>query len=301
MQATEYIWLDGKFVPWHDSSCHVLTHTLHYGSGVFEGIRVYKTKRGSAIFRLKEHVERLLFSAQAIKLNHGYSAEQLSAAIIDTVAKNQLEEGYIRPLIFNGYGGMGVPSRNPVSFMVACWPWARYHAVAENGLDVKTSSYIRIHPKSTIVEAKICGHYTNGILALQELAGTHYQEALMLDADGFVSECSAANVFIVKDNVIYTPQLGTILAGITRDFVIKLATDLGYQVVETLFKPEQVKNADEAFFTGTAVEMTLIRSLDDTVIGVESHNPVFKRIKEEFSSAIRCENENYVDYLTFIS
>jgi branched-chain amino acid aminotransferase len=301
MQETQYIWLDGKLVDWNKSTCHVLTHTLHYGSGVYEGIRVYKTSRGPAIFRLTEHVERLLFSAQSIKLNHGYSKDELAKAIIETVAANKLEEGYIRPLIFNGYGEMGVGSKNPVSVMVACWPWPRYHESAVNGLNVKTSSYIRIHPRSTIVEAKICGHYTNGILALQELEGTHYHEALMLDVDGFVSECSSANVFMVKDNIIYTPQLGTILPGITRDFVIKLATDYGYQVIENMFKPEAIKTADEAFFTGTAVETTLIRSLDDTIIGIEGSNPVFQYIKAGFAAVVRGETERYHNYLTIVN
>lgn len=298
MQATQYIWKNGELINWNDATTHVLTHALHYASGVFEGIRAYKTEKGSAVFRLNEHIDRLIFSANALKLHLPYSREELINASIKTISENGLDEGYIRPLVYNGYGALGVGTQNPTEVIIACWDWPKYHAT-DGGLDVKTSSYIRIHPKSTVVGAKICGHYINGLLALQEIQGTKYHEALMLDAEGFVSECSSANIFIVKDGVIYTPGLGTILPGITRDFVIKLANDLGYKVVETRFTRDEIYNSDETFFTGTAVEVTVMRSLDDKIIGQDGVNPVANKIKEAFKKVVTGQDDRYSDYLTY--
>ena len=297
MDATKFIWVNGKLTNWADANIHVLAHTLHYAGGVFEGIRAYKTATGTAIFRLEEHVERLMFSANCVKLKLNYTKDELIDAIINIIAVNNLESGYIRPLVYNGYGEMGVGVENSTEVVIACWEWSKYHKY-DTGLDIKTSSYIRIHPKSTIVEAKICGHYLNGVLALQELDGTKYHDALMLDADGFVSECSSANIFLVKDRVIYTPCLGTILPGITRDFVIKLANDLGYKVVERKITRDEVYNADEAFFTGTAVEITYIRSLDDKVIGIEGDNPISKHLNDKFCSVVSGKSAQYAKYLT---
>ncbi len=301
MQDTKFIWRNGKFVPWFEANIHVLSHGLHYGSGVFEGIRVYKTKSGSSIFRLEEHVERLFNSANAICLEIPFSKESIATAIKETVAINCLEEGYIRPLVFSGYGEMGIShaSTNPVEVAIACWPWGHYHV--DKPLDIKTSSYIRIHPNSTKVEAKICGHYVNSILAMQEIIGTKYHEVLMLDCDGFVSECSSANIFIIKNNILYTPTLGTILSGITRNFVIKLAIDLGYEVVEKHITLDDVYNADEAFFTGTAVEIAPIGSLDDRNIGTDNSYPISNLIKEHYKSVVHGESTTYENYLTKVA
>ena len=203
---------------------------------------------------------------------------------------------------YNGYGNLGVGAKNKAETIIACWKWDKYHGdTHQYGLDVKTSSYIRIHPKSTIVDAKICGHYVNGLLALQELEDTHYHEALMLDADGYVSECSSANIFVVKDNIIYTPKLGTILPGITRDFVIKLAKDLDIKVEECNLKPTDVMNANEVFFTGTAVELTQMRSLDDVIIGNSKDYPIFNQLKDEFQKTVRGCNHKYNHYLTYVN
>jgi branched-chain amino acid aminotransferase len=300
MQETKYIWRNGKLIPWADATVHVLTHTLHYGSGVFEGIRVYKTKTGSAIFRLEEHIDRLIFSANTINIEVSYTKEELIEAVKELVIANELEEGYIRPFVFSGYGELGIHSScfNPTEVAIACWPWGVYHSGSSLGLDVKTSSYIRLHPKSTVVEAKICGHYVNSLLAVLEIRGTKYQEVLMLDYEGYVSEGSSVNIFIVKDNIIYTPQLGTILSGITRDFVITLAKDLGFSVIEKQILPQELYDADEAFFVGTAAEVTYIHSLDDKIIGKEGYQPVASKIKKQYHQAIRGELEAYHCYLT---
>ena len=302
MNATAYIWINGEFIEWSNATTHTLSHGLHYGSGVYDGIRAYKTKDNTAIFRLDEHVERFIFSSNTIKLKHGYTKEEIKQAIIDTIKINNLDEAYIRTLSYNGYGTLGVGVKNKTETVIACWKWDKYHGNTHpHGLDVKTSSYIRIHPKSTIVDAKICGHYVNGMLALQELDDTHYHEALMLDADGYVSECSSANIFVIKDNIIYTPKLGTILPGITRDFVIKLARDLDIKIQECNLTPTDVKNADEVFFTGTAVELTQMRSLDDVIIGNSKDYPIFNKLKDEFQQTVRGYNHKYKHYITYVN
>ncbi len=302
MDATAYIWINGEFIEWSNATTHTLSHGLHYGSGVYDGIRAYKTKDNTAIFRLDEHVERFIFSSNAIKLKHGYAFDEIKQAIINTIKVNNLDEAYIRTLSYNGYGTLGVGVKNKTETVIACWKWGKYHGNTHpHGLDVKTSSYIRIHPKSTIVDAKICGHYVNGMLALQELDDTHYHEALMLDADGYVSECSSANIFVIKDNIIYTPKLGTILPGITRDFVIKLARDLHIKIQECNLTPIDVKNANEVFFTGTAVELTQMRSLDDVIIGNSKDYPIFNKLKDEFQQTVRGSNHKYNHYLTYVN
>lgn len=300
METTDFIWFNGKFVPWNDAKIHVLTHALHYGSGAFEGIRFYATSEGPAIFRLNEHVNRLIYSANALYMPLQYTREEIRTAIIETVRKNKLPEGYIRPLVFYGYSKMGVnPTGNPVDMIVACWPWGAYHG--SGNLDVKTSKYIRIHPDSTIVDAKICGHYINSMLAGLALRGTHYHEALLLDADGYVCEGSAVNFFMVKDGVIYTPTLGSILAGVTRDFIIKLAKHYDYQVVETQITVEQVYQADEAFFTGTAAEVGPIRSLDDKIIGTGEPGPITTKLKNAYQNVVHGKDEEFRQYLTYVS
>jgi len=299
MQKTEFIWQNEQFIPWDDAKVHVLTHTLHYGGGAFEGIRCYQTEQGPAIFRLSEHVDRLFYSANAIGMKLPYSRSEVMDIIVELVRVNQLDHGYIRPLAYYGYGGLGVsPVNSPVELTIACWPWGAY--LPHDRVDVKTSHYIRIHPRSTVADAKLCGHYLNGILASLELKGTHYHEALFLDADGYVAEGAGENIFIVKNNTLYTPQLGSILAGITRSTMIELANHLHYPVVEETLRPHDIFQADEAFFTGTAAEVTPIRSLDDTIIGQDRLGPVTKIMKDHFNDIVHGRHAAFTQYLTTI-
>jgi len=299
MQEMEYIWQNGVYKKWSEATVHVLSHTLHYGGGAFEGIRVYKTKNGPAIFSLKEHVDRLIYSAESIGMDLSYSHQDICQIIIELVRKNKMPEGYVRPLLYFGYKNLGVSaSGNPVEFAVACWPWGQY--LAHERVDIKTSKYIRIHPRSTVVDAKLCGHYLNGQLASLEIRGTKYHEVLLLDAEGYVAEGAGENIFIVKDQTIYTPKLGSILAGITRHTVIELAQSNAYPVIEKDLILEDVYSADEAFFTGTAAEVTSIRSLDDQVIGVNGVGPVTQLIREQYLQLVRGELEAFLKNLTFI-
>lgn len=299
MQTTPYIWMNGKWIPWNEAQVHVLTHTLHYGGGAFEGIRCYKTEKGPAIFRLPEHADRLLYSVKTLKMPFSYSQEEICSIIKEVVKKNELEEGYIRPIAFYGYGKMNVnPTGSPVEFAIACWPWAAY--LAKPFVDVKTSRYIRIHPKSTVVDAKLCGHYLNGILASIELQGTHYHEALFLDDQGFISEGAGENFFMVKAGKIFTPKLSTILAGITRDTIIKLLGKMNFEVIESDITLKEAYEADEAFFTGTAVEVTPIRSIDDQALGKGEMGPVSLSVKQAYSEVVRGKDPNFSDCLSFI-
>ena len=251
MQTTEMIWKNGKLIPWAEATIHVLSHTLHYGGGAFEGIRFYDTSKGPAIFRLTDHVDRLFYSADVLKLPLSYSKEEVTNAIKEVARASKLESGYIRPIAFYGYGKLGVnPVGNPAELVIACWPWGSY--LKHESVDVKTSSFIRIHPDSTVVDAKLCGHYVNGILASLELQGTHYHEALLLDSKGLITEGVGENFFMVKDGVISTPNLGGILSGITRNTVMKLAQHLNLKVIEADITLDEAYDADEAFFTGTA-------------------------------------------------
>jgi len=300
MQPTKYIWMNGSFVPWEEAKVHVMTHALHYGGGAFEGIRVYKTDQGPAVFRLKEHMERLLYSANALALQIPFSNEALCEATCELLKRNELEQGYIRPLAYYGYGVMGLNPRNsPTDVAISCWPWGAYHAVDQ--VDIKVSSYIRIHPRSTVADAKICGHYVNSILAVLELRGTKYHEALFLDADGNIAEGPAENFFMVKDGVLTTPPLGTILSGITRRTVLELAKDFGIQVVERPLTLDEALQADEAFFTGTAAEVTPIKTIDDQIIGDGSIGPVSRKLKTAYLDVVYGRNPGYYRFLTFVS
>ncbi|HVV68246.1 MAG TPA: branched-chain amino acid transaminase [Gammaproteobacteria bacterium] len=299
MQTTESIWFNGKMVPWDEAKVHVLTHSLHYGGGAFEGIRFYKTPKGTAIFKLKEHIKRLLYSAGALKMSLPYSQKDIEAAAIEVVRINKLEEGYIRPIIFFGYGKMGVnPVGSPVDIAIACWPWGAY--LPHDAVDIKTSEFIRIHPDSTIVDAKLTGHYLNGILASLAIQGTHYHEVLFLDSEDFISEGGGENFFIVKDGVLYTPQLGTILAGITRETIMQLAQDMGIKVVQKNITLDEAYAADEAFFTGTAAEVTAIRSIDDKAIGAVQPGSVTTRIKTAYMDLVHGGNPKYAESLTYV-
>jgi branched-chain amino acid aminotransferase len=299
MQTTETIWLNGKLIPWHEAKIHILTHTLHYGGGAFEGIRVYPAVQGPAIFRLEEHVERFFYSCVTLKMPITYSQNEMIEAIKNVVRVNQLTHGYIRPIAFYGYGNMKLdPINSPVEVAIACWPWGAY--LPHESIDIKTSNYIRIHPDSTVSDAKLCGHYVNSILATLDLQGTHYHEALFLDANGNIAEGTGENFFMIKNKVIYTPKLGGILAGITRHTVIQLAQGLGLSVVETDLKPEDAYAADECFFTGTAAEVTPIRSIDDKVIS-EGVGEITAQIKEAYLAVVHGRNADFVKYLTVVS
>ena len=299
MQETKYIWQNGTVKPWAEATVHVLSHTLHYGGGAFEGIRFYESVQGSAIFKLDEHIDRLYYSTKAIGMKLPFTHTQIHEAIVDLVKMNDLTHGYIRPLAYYGYGNLGVSSHgNPVELAIACWPWGAY--LAHDRVDVKTSKYIRVHPDSTVPDAKLCGHYLNGQMASMEIINTHYHEVLLLDANGFVAEGAGENLFIVKDGALYTPTLGTILAGITRETVIDFARHNDYTVTEKQMTLDDVYSADEAFFTGTAAEITPLRSLDDKVIGKDEVGPVTAFVKQKYADIVRGKCFEYMDGLTIV-
>ncbi len=298
MKETNYIWMDGKIIPWADAKIHVLTHSLHYGSAVFEGLRFYETEEGPAIFRLKEHTTRLFYSADTIKLRIPFSEDEINSAIIETVKVNEIKTGYIRPLAFFGYGKMGLrPTGSPVNLSIAVWPWDSY--LGANPINVKISPYIRIHPQSTSMDAKITGNYVNSTFAGVDAVSQGYDEALLLDFEGNVAEGPGENIFIVKNDIIYTPPKGKILAGITRDSIMTIAEDFGYSVQEKVLKPEDVYDADEAFFTGTAAEVTAIASLDDHPMKFPT-GPITKKLSDTFLSIVKGLNEKYKNWLTIV-
>lgn len=299
METTEYIWRNGEFVKWEDATCHVLSHTLHYGAGAFEGVRAYETEKGAAVFRLQEHTDRLFYSSEAVHLEIPYSRDELNEATVTLIRKNNLKHCYIRPIVFFGYGVMGLNPRDaPTEVAIICWPWGAY--LPHDMVDLKTSSYIRIHPRSLVTDAKICGHYVNSILAVQELKGTHYHEALLLDSYGNLAEGPGENLFFAKDGVLYTPALGSILAGITRNTVIELAKDIGVEVVETNLPPEKLLEADEAFYTGTAAEVTPIRSVDDAVIGAGEIGPITAQLRSIYLDVVNGRKPEYDRFLTYV-
>ena len=290
--------MDGKIIPWADAKIHVLTHSLHYGSAVFEGLRFYETEEGPAIFRLKEHTTRLFYSADTIKLRIPFSEDEINSAIIETVKVNEIKTGYIRPLAFFGYGKMGLrPTGSPVNLSIAVWPWDSY--LGANPINVKISPYIRIHPQSTSMDAKITGNYVNSTFAGVDAISNGYEEALLLDFEGNVAEGPGENIFIVKNDIIYTPPKGKILAGITRDSIMTIAEDFGYSVQEKVLKPEDVYDADEAFFTGTAAEVTAIASLDDHPMKFQT-GPITKKLSDTFLSIVKGLNEKYKNWLTIV-
>lgn len=298
MQTTAKIWHNGQFVAWQDAKTHVLTHTLHYGGGAFEGIRFYATPKGPAIFRLKDHVERWFYSASVIAMQLPFDVKTCVEIITQLVKFNQIEQGYIRPLAYYGYGQMKVnPVGAPVEVAIACWPWGAYLPHAR--VDIKTSRYIRIHPHSSVTDAKLCGHYLNGILANLELQNTHYQEALFLDLEGNITEGSGENFFIVKEGRIYTPKLGGILAGITRNTLIEIATEQAYPVIEADIKLADALSADEAFLTGTAAEVTPIRSINDQLIGQDQLGPITQVLQNRYLDVVTGKVPAYQHYLTY--
>lgn len=299
MQPTEWIWHKGEFVKWDDAKVHFLTHSLHYGDGAFEGIRAYETKRGAAIFRLREHMERLVSSAQVLRMKLPYSVDELCTAAVETVSKNRLKHCYIRPLAYYDYGVMGLNPRDSKAVVsIACWPWGAY--LPHDMVDVKVSDFIRIHPRSTISSAKICGHYVNSILSCYEVQGTKYHEAILCDLDGNIMEGPGENFFAVINGTLTTPPLQGILPGITRATVIQLARDLGIPVEEKSMKVDDALKGQEAFYTGTAAEVTPVRSINDRNFGNGTIGPVTKQIRELYLSLVRGEEPKYQGFLTYV-
>jgi len=303
LDKTEFIWMDGKLVPWDQAKVHVLTHGLHYGTGVFEGIRAYTCTDGrSAIFRLTEHVKRLLASAKILQIKIPLTEAEYTKAIIETIEANKLKEGYIRPISFVGYGAMGVyPGDNPITNAIAVWPWGAYLGpeALERGIRIKTSSFQRMHVNTLMTKAKASGNYINSVLAKMEVKQDGYDEALMLDTQGFVSEASGENIFMVRKGKIKTTPLTSVLDGITRDTLITLARELGYTVEEQLFTRDELYDADEAFFSGTAAELTPIREVDNRVIGEGKAGPVAKAIQAAYFACVKGESAEHKGWLTY--
>ncbi len=298
-----WIWLDGEMVPWREAKVHVLTHTLHYGMGVFEGVRAYSTERGPAIFRLDDHTHRLLRSAHILGMKIPYDAEALNQAQIAAVAENNLDSAYIRPMCFFGSEGMGLRADNlKVHVSVAAWEWGAYlgEESLNKGIRVRVSSYTRHHVNITMCRAKANGNYINSMLALKEALDDGYDEALLLDVGGYVMEGSGENIFILRDGVIYTPDLTSALDGITRNTVITLAQGLGMQVVEKRITRDEVYIADEAFFTGSAAEVTPIREVDNRTIGNGARGPVTERLQGLYFDQVQGRRHEHPEWLTYL-
>lgn len=296
-----WIWYDGKLVPWREATTHVLTHSLHYGLAVFEGVRAYNTPEGAAIFRLQDHTDRLFNSAKIFMMDVPYTREQLNEAQREVVRANKLESCYLRPLAFYGSEKMGVsPKGAKVHVSIAAWPWGAYlgEEGLAKGIRVKTSSYQRHHINVSMVRSKTAGHYVNSILANLEATNHGYDEALLLDTQGFVAEGAGENLFIIRDGQIFEPQMVSGLIGITRRTIIELARELGYEVKQMPMTRDDVYLADEAFFTGTAAEVTPIRELDGRVIGKGARGPVTEKIQSLFFDVVNGRNAKYKHWLT---
>lgn len=295
------IWFDGELVPWRDAKVHVLTHTLHYGMGVFEGVRAYKTEsRGTAIFRLKEHTQRMFNSAKIIGMNMPFEIDDINEAQRTVVRENNLEEGYLRPMAFLGSEAMGLRADGlSTHLIVAAWEWPSYMSpeALEKGIRIHTSSFTRHHVNVTMCKAKANGNYMNSMMALREALDNGYDEALLLDVDGYVAEGSGENIFIVRDNVLYTPELTSCLDGITRGTVIQLAQEQGYEVREKRITRDEVYIADEAFFTGTAAEVLPICEMDNRSIGCGARGPVTGLLQGLYFDAVRGRNNDHPEWL----
>jgi branched-chain amino acid aminotransferase len=298
-----YIWYDGRLVPWRDATTHVLTHTLHYGMGVFEGLRAYRAAKGTAIFRLKEHTDRLFNSAHIFQMNMPFDRETINAAQLEVVRVNKLESCYIRPICFYGSEAMGISAKNLSTHVaIAAWPWGAYLGDdgMQRGIRVKTSSFTRHHVNANMCRAKSVTTYTNSILAHQEANINNYDEALLLDVDGFVAEGAGENIFIVKKGRLYTPDLTSCLEGITRDSIFTLAKEAGIEITEKRITRDEVYCADEAFFTGTAAEVTPIRELDHRTIGSGSRGPVTARLQQAFFDCVAGKHPQHAGWLSYI-
>ena len=297
------IWFDGKMVPWRDAQIHVLTHTLHYGLGVFEGVRAYQTERGTAIFRLADHTDRFFRSAHILGMKMPWDQQTLNEAQAAVVRDNKLATAYLRPLAFYGSEGMGIRADMlKTHIAIATWEWGAYlgEEGLKHGIKVRTSSFTRHHVNITMCRAKACGNYINSMLALQEAISGGADEALMLDASGYVMEGSGENVFIVRDGVIYTPDLTSALEGITRDTIIQLIAEAGMEVIEKRITRDEIYIADEAFFTGTAAEVTPIRELDGRQIGNGGRGPITELLQTKYFDCVQGRDPNHDDWLTYV-
>jgi len=297
------IWFDGKMVDWRDAKIHVLTHTLHYGMGVFEGLRAYKTEQGPAIFRLQAHTDRLFESAKIMNMEIPFDADTLNNAQLASVKDNNLESGYVRPMCFYGSEGMGLRADNlKVHVMVAAWEWGAYlgQEALENGIRIRKSTFVKNDSHPSMYLAKANGNYISSMLALDEAMSKGYDEALLLDSKGNVAEGSGENIFMIKGGVLYTPTLVASLNGITRNTIITLARELGYDVVETIIKIEELYDADEVFFTGSAAEVTPIREIDDNSIGNGSRGPITEKLQSMYFDLVHGRLDVHPDWLTLV-
>lgn len=297
------IWLDGELVPWREAKTHVLTHTLHYGMGVFEGVRAYKAEQGTSIFRLQAHTDRLFRSAHILNMAMPFDKDTINEATCTAVRANKLQSAYIRPMCFYGSEGMGLRADNlKVHVMVAAWEWGSYLGAEgmEHGIRVHTSSYTRHHVNITMCKAKANGNYMNSMLALQEALSCGYDEALLLDAEGYVAEGSGENVFLVRDGVLYTPELTSALDGITRGTIVELAGELGIPVREKRITRDEVYIADEVFFTGTAAEVTPVRELDRRTIGNGDRGPITERLQTLYFDQVHGRRDEHPEWLTLV-
>ena len=298
------IWYDGKLVPWREATTHVLTHTLHYGMGVFEGVRAYKAEKGTAIFRLHAHTDRLFDSAHIMNMKMPYDKNTINEAHKQVVRENKLSSAYMRPMCFYGAEGMGLRADNlQVHVIIAGWEWGAYLGAdaLQKGIRVRTSSYTRHHVNISMCKAKANGHYINSMLALQEALGCGYDEALLLDTEGYVAEGSGENIFIVKNNVIYTPELTSALNGITRNTIMTLANELGYELREKRITRDEVYIADEAFFTGTAAEVTPIRELDNRKIGSGGRGPITEKLQSLYFDVVHGRHHVHPEWLAYVN
>jgi len=303
VDKSEWIWMDGKFVPWAEANVHVLTHTLHYGLGTFEGVRCYKLVDGrSAIFRLPEHVRRLRDSAHILGIEIPFSQEELSEACLETLRRNRLDECYVRPLVFLGDGEMGLAATNPVRVAIAAWRWGAYlgDEGKQKGITAKISSFHRLHSNTLMSKAKTVGNYVNSILASQEARSGGFGEALMLDTEGFVAEGSGENLFVVRDGVVRTPGAHSILPGITRDTAIRLLRESGLDVREERVTRDDLYVADEIFLTGTAVEVTPVREVDRRRVGDGSPGPVTRQMQKRYDEVVRGGDPKHASWLSYL-
>ncbi|HLG20017.1 MAG TPA: branched-chain amino acid transaminase [Bdellovibrionota bacterium] len=304
-QKTEKIWMDGRFVSWGDANVHVLTHTLHYGVGIFEGIRYYDCgSKGTAVFRLRDHMRRFDESARIVEMKLPYRVSDLVEACVKTVRENKLKEGYLRPLAFiTGAPGMGIWAYdNPISVAIITWGWGAYLGAegVTRGIRMKTSSYTRHHRNIGMTKAKVCGQYFNSVLAKREAKMSGYDEALLLDPEGYVAEATGENLFMVRDGVVRTPPLGSILSGLTRNTVMTLLREWGTPVVEEQLTRDDLYVADEVFLTGTAAEVTPVREVDTRIVGAGKPGPMTQKIQNAYGDLIRGKNDKHKEWLTFV-